>query len=106
MARILNKVTVSAEGDGEDTTLRVENNSKRKQEFEVHAFVGDSVDIDEDADAVLDGANVVDLGDEYDVVWDVSVSKGEEATLELPFGDGDMELTVDGTEDETVEVVA
>jgi len=99
MARILNKVTVSAEEDGEVTEVRVENNSNRKQEFEVHCFVEDEVE--------ADGASVVDLGDEYDVVWDVSVSKGDEATLELPVsvGDGKMELTVDGAEDELVEVV-
>ncbi len=98
MARILNKVTVSAESDGDETVVRVENNSKRKHEFEVHAFVDQEIE--------MDGVTVVDLGDEYDVVWDVSVPKGEEATLDLPFEDGKMELTVDGTEDETVEVVA
>jgi len=99
MARILNKVTVGAEDNGEVTEVRVENNSNRKQEFEVHCFVEDEVE--------ADGASVVDLGDEYDVVWDVSVSKGDEATLELPVsaGDGEMELTVDGAEDELVEVV-
>ena len=99
MARILNKVTVSAKnnGDAGTTTVRVENNSKRKQEFEVHAFVDEEIE--------LDGVTVVDLDDEYDVVWDVSVSKGGEATLELPVEDGELDLTVDGTEDETVEVV-
>ncbi|MDZ7689468.1 MAG: DNA topoisomerase VI subunit B [Halobacteriales archaeon] len=98
MARILNKVTVSAEEDGDATVLRVENNSNRKQEFEVHAFVEDEI--------TVEGANVVDLDDEYDVVWNVSVSKGDEATLSLPVKDGEMELTVDGAEDGTVEVVA
>jgi len=100
MARILNKVTVSAERDGDVTTVRVENNSNRKQEFELHAFVEDEIEVE--------GANVVDLDGEYDVVWNVSVSKGDEATLELPVGEGDEEpeITVDGTEDGTVEVVA
>jgi hypothetical protein len=100
MARILNKVTVSAERDGDVTTVRVENNSKRKQEFELHAFVDEEIEVE--------GANVIDLDGEYDVVWNVSVSKGDEATLELPLGEGDEspELTVDGAEDGTVEVVA
>ena len=100
LARILNKVTVSAEEDGEagTTTVRVENNSNRKQEFEVHAFVDEEVEIE--------GATVVDLDGEYDVVWKVAVSKGDEATLDIPVGNGEMELTVDGDEDGTVEVVA
>jgi DNA topoisomerase-6 subunit B len=100
MARILNKVTVSAEKDGDVTTVRVENNSNRKQEFELHAFVDEEIEVE--------GANVVDLDGEYDVVWNVSVSKGDEATLELPVGEGDgePEITVDGAEEGTVEVVA
>ena len=100
MARILNKVTVSAERDGDVTTVRVKNNSNRKQEFELHAFVDEEIEVE--------GANVVDLDGEYDVVWKVSVSKDDEATLELPVGEGDEEpeLTVDGAEDGTVEVVA
>ena len=100
MARILNKVTVSAEEDGDTgkTTVRVENNSKRKQEFEVHAFVDEEIKVD--------GANVVDLDGEYDVVWNVSVAKDDETSLSLPVEYSDIELTVDGAEDGTVEVVA
>jgi len=98
MARILNKVTVTAEENGEATEIRVENNSNKKQEFEVHCFLNEEVDVA--------GATVVELGDEYDVVWEVSVSKGDEAKLEVPAPaqDGEMELTVDGAE-QLIEVV-
>jgi len=95
LARILNKVTVEAEGGGDGTTVRVENNSDRKQEFEVHAFVDDEVEMDGEA-------NVVDLGDEFDVVWDVSVGKGDEASLDVP---AEASVTVDGIDEEIVEVV-
>jgi DNA topoisomerase-6 subunit B len=95
LARILNKVTVSSEQDGDGTTVRVENNSDRKREFEVHAFVEDEVEMDGEA-------SVVDLGDEFDVVWNVSVGKGEEAALDVP---AEASVTVDGIEDELVEVV-
>jgi DNA topoisomerase-6 subunit B len=95
LARILNKVTVEAKADGGTTTVTVENNSDRKQQFEVHAFVDEEVEMDGDA-------NVVDLGDEFDVVWNVSVSKNEEDTLEVP---AEASVTVDGVEDELVEVV-
>ena len=95
LARILNKVTVEAEKDGDGTTVRVENNSDRKREFEIHAFVEEEVDLD-------GSANVVDLGDEFDVVWDVSVGKGDEKTLDVP---AEASVTVDGVDDDLVEVV-
>jgi hypothetical protein len=51
----------------------------------------------------MDGeANVVDLGDEFDVVWDVSVGKGDEASLDVP---AEASVTVDGIDEEIVEVV-
>ncbi|MFP4175331.1 MAG: DNA topoisomerase VI subunit B, partial [Halobacteriales archaeon] len=46
LARILDKVTVEAETEDGETTVRVENNSDRKQEFEVHAFVDEEVEVD------------------------------------------------------------
>jgi len=95
LARILGKVTVAAETDDGETTVTVENSSDRKQEFEVHAFVDEEVAVDGEA-------NVVDLGDEFDVVWDVSVGKDEEASLDVP---AEASVTVDGADDELVEVV-
>ncbi len=99
MAKILNKLYVDTEVDGDEVVLEAANYSNSNKSFELHCFVdseptlvdGDDLDVD-----------VVDMDDEFDVVWRAEVSKGEKETLRY-MGEEGM-VSVDGVEDDLVEV--
>ncbi|MDH5021066.1 DNA topoisomerase VI subunit B [Halobacterium rubrum] len=97
LARIMNNVLVERElGDGGDgeVTLRVENHGSSSADVDVTDIVS------AEPNAVSDGANVVEMDDEYFVKWSASVAGGEteELTYEVD-ADADFDLTVQGVED-------
>ncbi|MFW5929813.1 MAG: DNA topoisomerase VI subunit B, partial [Halobacteriota archaeon] len=100
MARILNKVYVDSEAENGRVTVEARNYSGSNKSLEIHCFVdGEPGDADGEGDV-----DVVDLDDEYDVVWKVDVPKGGKAALSYDGEPGVM--SVDGVDDELVEVRA
>ena len=93
LARIMNNVLVERDVDDGEVTLRVENHGSSSADVDV-------TDIVSAEPTGADGANVVEMDDEYFVKWSPSVAGGEteELTYEVEAG-ADFDLTVKGVED-------
>jgi DNA topoisomerase-6 subunit B len=98
LARIMNNVLVDRRREDGTVEVVVENHGDRSADLEITDIVS------AEPAGVSDG-NVVEMGGEWFVKWEASVSGGDEATLSYELdADADADLSVKGIEDERLTV--
>jgi DNA topoisomerase-6 subunit B len=100
LARIMNDVLVERERENGVVRLTVENNADTNAELEI-------TDIVPEEPTAADGAQVIEMDDEYFLKWTPAVESGDEQTLEYELPDSaEPTISVDGIEDEKLTVDA
>jgi DNA topoisomerase-6 subunit B len=100
LARIMNDVLIEREHENGTVRLTVENNGDTNADLEI-------TDIVPAEPTAADGAQVIEMDDEYFLKWNPTVSGGDEQTLEYELPDSaEPTISVDGIDEEKLTVDA
>ena len=100
LARIMNDVLVEREREDGTVRLTVENNGDKNADLEI-------TDIVSAEPASANGAQVIEMDDEFFVKWEPTVASGDRATLEYEIPESvDPTISVDGIDEEKLTVDA